>query len=284
MRLPPPGAYRLSPDVPSILADSGQIEQAVMNLVVNARDAMASGGNLRVSTRAVVLTPEDTAVRPDARPGNYVAIAVSDTGSGIAPELLVQIFEPFFTTKAAGKGTGLGLATVYGIAKQSEGFIDVVSTPGIGSTFTLYLPAAPPGAAGPARAPTAASILGDELILVVEDQDEVRALARRILTMHGYRVIEARNGVDALGILYGIDLGVDLVLTDAIMPQMSGPELLRVLRLKQPALPVVIVSGYTDHEPYADGGAGLIVPFLAKPFSAEDLLLIVRKALDDAAI
>ncbi len=273
----------LPPKIPYVLADPGQVEQAVMNLIVNARDAMPDGGYLRITTRSVTVTPEDAAKHSDARPGKYVSIAVSDTGSGIAPDLMVKIFEPFFTTKAAGRGTGLGLATVYGIAQQSGGFVEVTSSTRHGTTFTLYLPAAPAGAADKVRRITPVSNRAHELILLVEDQDDVRAVARRILMTHGYRVIEARNGVDALALLHGIDPGVDLVLTDAVMPQMGGPDLIRALRNKRPDLPVVMASGYTDHELVTYGAAGLKVPFLHKPFRAEDLLRIVRSALDGTA-
>jgi CheY-like chemotaxis protein len=206
---------------------------------------------------------------------------VVDTGTGIASDLLPRIFDPFFTTKDAGKGTGLGLATVYGIAQQLGGFVDISSTVDKGSAFTLFLPAVNADMAASKKAATDKSIRGHEKILIVEDQDEVRAVARRILITNGYSVIEARNGVDALTLLNDLDFNVDLVLTDAVMPQMGGTDLVRALRLKQPALPVVIVSGYTDRELVTYGTRELNVPFLSKPFRAEDLLRTVRKALDE---
>jgi PAS domain S-box-containing protein len=266
---------------PFVLADSSQLEQAVMNLVVNARDAMPNGGDLQLSTRAVVITENEVARYTEAKSGKYVALAVVDTGTGIASDLLPRIFDPFFTTKDAGKGTGLGLATVYGIAQQLGGFVDISSTVDKGSAFTLFLPAVNADMAASKKAATDKSIRGHEKILIVEDQDEVRAVARRILITNGYSVIEARNGVDALTLLNDLDFNVDLVLTDAVMPQMGGTDLVRALRLKQPALPVVIVSGYTDRELVTYGTRELNVPFLSKPFRAEDLLRTVRKALDE---
>jgi two-component system, cell cycle sensor histidine kinase and response regulator CckA len=264
-----------------ILADSSQLEQAVMILVVNARDAMPSGGDIQLSTRATVMTKDDVAQYPDAKPGRYVALEVMDTGTGIEPDLLARIFEPFFTTKDAGRGTGLGLATVYGITQQLGGFVDVASTVGKGSAFTLFLPVVDAGLTESNKTQADISVRGDEKILLVEDQDEVRAVARRILITSGYTVIEARNGADALTLLQDLDFNVDLVLTDAVMPQMGGAALVRALRLMKPELPVVIVSGYTDRELVTYGTRELNVPFLPKPFRAEDLLRTVRKALNN---
>jgi two-component system, cell cycle sensor histidine kinase and response regulator CckA len=272
----------LHPRAPSVLADSGQLEQALMNLVVNARDAMPNGGHLQINTSPMMLKAVDVARHLDSRPGLYVSIAVTDSGTGIDPDVLAKIFDPFFTTKNAVRGTGLGLATVYGIAQQLGGFVDVVSEVGKGSTFTLYLPAAPADGMRNSVPIRTKSIAGDELIMLVEDQDEVRTVARRILLSHGYRVIEARNGVDALAILANLESGVNLVLTDAVMPQMGGPELIRVLRSTQPDIPAVMVSGYTDRELDTYGARELNVPFLSKPFRGEDLLRIVRETLEKA--
>jgi PAS domain S-box-containing protein len=263
-----------------ILADSGQVEQAVMNLAVNARDAMPDGGELNLSTRAISISPDEIPRYTEAKAGKYVAIGVADTGTGISPDLLPRIFEPFFTTKEGGRGTGLGLATVYGIAQQLGGFVDVVTKPGKGSTFTLFLPAVKQDVAESIKAAAEASVRGDETVLLVEDQDEVRGVARRILITSGYRVVEARNGVDALALLHDLSFNVDLVLTDAVMPQMGGPDLVRAIKVKEPNLPVVMVSGYTDRELVTYGARELNVPFLPKPFRADDLLLTVRKALD----
>ena len=270
----------LQPNAVSVLADPSQVEQAVMNLVVNARDAMPKGGDLRLSTRSAVLTPEAARRYPGCRGGEYVVIEVKDGGAGIPPEVIARIFDPFFTTKDAGGGTGLGLATAYGIVQQMGGFIDVESTPGKGSTFTIFLPAAPPIVAVAETRAASLPERGHELILLVEDQDDVRTVVRRILVTRGYRVVEARNGMDALAVLQGLETKIDLVVTDAVMPQMGGVELVRELRARQPDLPVVMVSGYTDNELVNHGASDLGVPFLDKPFLAEDLLRVVRKALD----
>ncbi len=269
-------------DSAMVFADASQIEQAIMNLVINARDAMPQGGNLSLATRTVVLDSHEASRHSEARPGCYIAIDVSDTGVGIDPDLLVKVFEPFFTTKATGKGTGLGLATVYGIAQQSGGFVDVDSVLGSGSTFTLYVPVATGSTAVPASAP-AGSKPGNELILLVEDQDGVRRIAKRILTARGYRVVEARNGVEALTVLQAPDAGIDLVLTDAVMPVMNGTDLVRALKATTPAMPVIIVSGYTDPDLMSYCTSELKVPFLAKPFRPDDLVRIVRETIEAAS-
>ncbi|MGI9045042.1 MAG: PAS domain S-box protein [Gemmatimonadaceae bacterium] len=265
-----------------VFADESQLEQVIMNLVINARDAMPGGGSLRVATRKVRLDSEEASRHPEARAGRYVAIDVTDTGTGIEPDLLVKIFEPFFTTKELGKGTGLGLATVYGIAQQSGGFVDVQSSPGRGSTFTLYVPAAQVDAAAIPLPACAGTVPGNELILLVEDQDEVRKVGKRILVSRGYRVVEARNGVEALAVLQAPDAGVDLVVTDAVMPLMNGTDLVRSLRGLDPSMPVIIASGYTDPElvAYCTGELGVL--FLAKPFRTDDLIRLVRETLDAA--
>ncbi len=272
----------LHPGTPSILGDPVQVEVAVMNLVMNACDAMPDGGHLQLSTRTVSVSGSEAKVRAEARAGDYVVISFEDNGCGIEPELLVEIFEPFYTTKEPGKGTGLGLATVYGIAQQSGGFVDVESVPGKGSTFSLYLPAAPADLSSEKKS-ARRSVPGSERILLVEDQEEVRTVARRILAARGYRVVEAGNGVEALSVIDADDEGIDLVLTDAVMPSMNGPDLVRALRATIPELPVIIASGYTDHELVKHCTIDLKVPFLAKPFQAEELLKIVRAELDRLA-
>ncbi len=270
----------LHPGTPAMLGDRVQIEQAVMNLVLNACEAMPDGGRLELSTRVLSLSIAEAKARSEARAGDYVAIGVSDSGRGIDSESLVKVFEPFFTTKKQGKGTGLGLATVYGIAQQSGGFVDVESLPGKGSTFTLCLPAATADVR-PAKRPTLpGSAAGNGRVLLVEDQEEVRNVARRILVASGYRVVEAENGVEALAVIDADRDGIDLVLTDAVMPNMGGPDLVRALRTTLPTLPVIITSGYSDHELVTHCTNELNVPFLAKPFRAEDLLNIVRGELD----
>ncbi|HEX6576056.1 MAG TPA: PAS domain S-box protein [Gemmatimonadaceae bacterium] len=262
-----------------VVADPGQLEQAVMNLAVNARDAMPEGGTLRIFTHAAAIGDEEASRYAEARPGEYVVVGVRDTGLGIAPEILPRIFDPFFTTKESGRGTGLGLATVYGIAQQLGGFVSVESEVSKGSTFRLYVPIASARGHESEDNRASAPSKGEELILVVEDQDEVRTVARRILTSNGYKVIEAANGHDALRVLQDTNFNVDLVLTDAVMPKMGGGDLVRAVRMRQPDLPVVMVSGYTDLELVTHGARGLDVPFLAKPFRAVDLLKTVRAQL-----
>lgn len=273
----------LDPRAPLILADTAQLEQALINLVVNARDAMPDGGSILLSTRPVRVGAAEAARHSEAQPGDYVAIAVSDTGHGIAPEHIASVFEPFFTTRSSGRGAGLGLATVYGIAQQSGGFVDVTSEPGKGSSFTLYLPTAPAGDSPGSAAGLGLSRPGDEVILLVEDQDDVRAVARRMLLTHGYRVIEAHNGAEALSLLNEAGTGVDLVLTDAVMPQMNGADLVRAMRVKWPGTPAVMISGYTDQQLGTYGMKELNLPFVSKPFRADDLLRALRKALDEAS-
>ena len=266
--------------VPIVYADPGQIEQAVMNLVVNARDAMPMGGTLRLETRTVVVEPGATARHDDAKPGTYAAIVVSDDGIGMTSEVRARIFEPFFTTKGKEQGTGLGLATVYGIAKQSGGFVDCTSAPGQGTTFTLCLPATTrvvePTGTERAVAPLQR---GNETILLVEDQIEVRTVTRRILANQGYQVLEAQNGAEALFVLTNHIGRIDLLLTDAVMPVMSGADLVRAVRSRLPDLPVVIISGYTDDEYSWQGTTDANATFLHKPFKAGRLLRAIRGAL-----
>jgi PAS domain S-box-containing protein len=273
----------LDPNVPMVLADEGQLEQAVMNLVVNARDAMPHGGTMRLTTQAAMVSAESAARHGAARAGDYATIAVSDSGTGMSPDVLARIFEPFFTTKEAGRGTGLGLATVYGIVKQFGGFVDVTSTEGRGSTFTIFVPAtAQSGAAAVRNDSEPVAVRGSECVLVVEDQDEVRAITRRMLTQHGYTVIEARNGSEALAIISDAATHIDLLLTDAVMPAMSGPDLIRAARPIRANLPVVVISGYTDDGFVWQGDFDAQATFLHKPFRAERLLRAVRKALSDS--
>jgi two-component system, cell cycle sensor histidine kinase and response regulator CckA len=274
----------LQPDIPKVLADRGHLEQSIMNLIVNSRDAMQGGGSLTLSSRTVVVDSRTAARHAEALPGKYTAIDVEDTGSGIDSALMVKIFEPFFTTKAAGRGTGLGLASVYGIVKQSGGFIDVESTSGKGSIFTIFLPEAPSNLPVEATRNSLHPAGGNELILLVEDEDDVRGVARKILAAHGYTVIEARNGVAALTVLRGLEKSVDLVITDAIMPQMGGVDLVRALRADRPQLRVVMVSGYANSDAVDQGAAELGIPFLSKPFRSEDLLAVVRQALDASVV
>jgi two-component system cell cycle sensor histidine kinase/response regulator CckA len=274
----------LADDLGFVLADPGQLEQVLVNLAINARDAMPRGGSLTIATRNVELSPLEASRHPDARPGPYVAVALRDTGAGMTPDVQARIFEPFFTTKELGKGTGLGLATVYGIVTQSGGFLDVKSAPGRGAVFTVYLSAVSSGGEAPVRSVAAAAERagGTETILLVEDEDAVRAVARRVLTKYGYSVIEARDGGQALAFLGTHDGAIDLVLTDAVMPQMSGLELAAALGRLRPSLPVIVMSGYTDVDLVRRGALDSGAPILTKPFTVESLLTAVRAPLDRA--
>lgn len=268
------------PDEPAyVYADRGQLEQVLMNLVVNARDAIPlAGGAITVAVDPS--SPVDERTRAALRLGRqpYVRLHVADTGSGMEPAVMAHIFEPFFTTKPQGSGTGLGLATVYGIVYQSGGAIDVTSQPGRGTRFTLYLPEAlSPAAPPPVHTPR--SIVRGERILVVEDSPGVRKAAERILRESGYRVVTADSGNAALAILDEAEGGFDLVLTDVVMPGMGGAELATRLRERCPALPIVFMSAYSEMEVNRRGVAG-DWPLVQKPFSIETLMGTIRDVLD----
>ena len=267
----------------SISADPGQLQQILMNLALNARDAMPSGGviTFRTANESAVNGAGSPAMQ--VAPGEYVMLEVTDTGLGMDPATQARIFEPFFTTKGQGKGTGLGLSTVYGIVKQSGGGISVASTLAAGTVFRVYFPRA----AGYALAEAAekahdASQLGTETILLVEDDTSVRKLVERVLKSRGYDVLAAEDGGDALQLASDVRLAVDLVLTDIVMPQMSGRELVEALQTGRPALRVLYMSGYTDDEIVRRGLHDPGMSFIQKPFTAENLAMQVRKVLDAA--
>jgi CheY-like chemotaxis protein len=230
--------------LPYVQADPGMMEQVILNLVANARDAMPQGGQLRVATEQVTLDEAHARVNPEARAGEFVCLSVSDTGTGIAPEVLPRIFEPFFTTKEVGKGTGLGLATVYGIIKQHQGWLEVSSQLGEGSTFKVFLPAIPT----PVRLAAAAEVRGgNETILLVEDEPALRLMTRRLLERKGYRIREATDGQEALEVWQSHAGEISLLLTDIIMPgEMTGRELAERLWRQRPGLKVIFTSGYTS--------------------------------------
>ncbi|MBN9517873.1 response regulator [bacterium] len=266
-----------------VKADPGQIEQVLLNLAVNARDAMPTGGTLTVETRNVELDTGYAASRPDARPGPHVLLAVSDTGCGMPPEVLARIFEPFFTTKEVGKGTGLGLATVYGIVQQSGGHVAVDSAVGRGTTFKVYLPRPEGGAsAGGAenRSATPALPRGTETILLVEDDDGVRALTRHVLRGAGYAVLEAGDGAGALRSAAGHPGAVHLLITDVVMPGEGGRSVAERVRALCPAVRVLYVSGYTDDAVVRHGILHAGANFLQKPYTPVALARKVREVLD----
>jgi two-component system cell cycle sensor histidine kinase/response regulator CckA len=272
-----------SADLGPVRADAGQIEQVIMNLAVNARDAMPSGGRLTIETSNVALDADQARLHPPLIPGNYVLLAISDTGAGMDSETQSRIFEPFFTTKGT-KGTGLGLSTVYGIVKQSGGYIWVYSEPGKGTTFKIYLPrvaeAAPNLVQASALPESFASAPGTETILLVEDEANLRYLARQFLEKQGYRVLDAADGALAMQIALAHEGTIHLLLTDVIMPGMNGRELAqRVLQLR-PAMKVLYMSGYTENVIGHNGTLDAGVRLLQKPFTLRDLKSKVREVLD----
>jgi signal transduction histidine kinase/ActR/RegA family two-component response regulator len=270
-----------TPGLGRVKADRGQIEQVIMNLAVNARDAMPQGGRLIVELENVELDADYVRRHVGARPGLNVMLAVSDSGVGIPREIQAHIFEPFFTTKEQGKGTGLGLATVYGIVKQSGGYIEVDSEPGRGTTFRIYLPRVDTTVPAVDRATRpAAAAGGTETILLVEDEEGVRELARDILRSSGYTVLEARNGSEALLICERHQGPLDLLLTDVVMPRMSGRELAERLAPLRPDVSVLYMSGYTDDAVIRHGVLGAGTAFLQKPFTPVALIQRVRETLD----
>ncbi len=272
---------RSEPQLGHVVADGLQLQQVLVNLAVNARDAMPHGGRLAIETRNVSMEHEDLVLNPQMPPGHYVLLDVADTGVGMDKDTLARIFEPFFTTKAVGKGTGLGLSTVYGIVKQSGGFIWAYSEPGLGTTFKIYLPRVatteipPPSSAGVVDAQAAG-----EIVLLVEDDRAVRALMQTYLTRLGYKVLVAASSDEAFAVCAGLESHPALLVTDITMPGVNGPALAEQLRATFPHLKVLFVSGYAN-APFS--GQGLLpsgAHFLAKPFVLKELSAKVRAVLD----
>jgi CheY-like chemotaxis protein len=260
-----------------VTADPGQLEQVLMNLVVNARDAMPTGGTLTIETRNV-FTPTQAG-------GPVVLLAVADTGTGMSDEVKARAFEPFFTTKEKGKGTGLGLATVYGIVRQSGGSVEFDSRLGAGTTFRVCLPAAAGAVPKASQAIPRAAVAprGTETLLLVEDDEEVRRLALRVLRASGYRVLDAADGNDAIRTAEACGGTIDLLITDVVMPGMGGRQLAERLREVTPDLPVLYVSGYTDDAVVRDSVERDELDFLQKPYSPTALAQKIREMLDRAS-
>jgi two-component system cell cycle sensor histidine kinase/response regulator CckA len=272
----------LEPNLGFVKADPAQIEQVILGLVVNARDATPSGGRIIIETQNAELDEYATAFLPDARPGAYVMLAVSDTGCGMDEQTKARVFEPFFTTKGFGKGAGMGLAMVHGIVTQSNGHVFVYSQPGQGSAFKIYLPVvacplddvACPGSSAPA------SPRGQETILLAEDEEVVRRFTKQILEMGGYRVLEAENGEEGMKIAAGHEGPIDLLLADVVMPKMNGRELAERLTRVRPGMGVLFMSGYTDDAIVRHGLMEVNTHFIQKPFLPNKLTKAVREILD----
>lgn len=271
----------LDPQVSRVKADPSQLDQVLMNLAVNARDAMPTGGKLTITTSNVLIRSEQAAKYLLSKPGEYVLLAMSDTGVGMTPEVLARIFEPFYTTKEVGHGTGLGLAMVFGIVQQSGGFIHVESQPGAGSTFQIYLPAV--SAELPEQRGTVpkGELSGTETILLVEDEEAVRGLILSSLQRHGYHVLAAQDGPEALRIATAHQGALDLILTDVVMPDLSGPELAKQVHAAYPQAKLLFMSGYTDDAVVRHGLNEAEMAFIQKPFSPENLVQKVRQVLDE---
>ncbi len=272
----------LAHDLWPVFADAGQMEQVLVNLAVNARDAMPDGGTLRIDSANVAVRAGEPPPQGSSEPGRYVQLCVADTGAGIPPDVLARVFEPFFTTKPKGEGTGLGLATVYGIIRQAGGHVRIDSVPGTGTTVTAMFPATESGpapvAAGRSSVPAKQ---GGETVLVVEDEDALREVTRRLLTRNGYTVHVAAGGPEALKLIEDLDLPIHLLLTDVIMPKMLGKELAAAVTAARPAVRVLYMSGYAQPVLAERGTLEPGVRLVEKPFTEPDLLVHVRDVLDE---
>ncbi len=274
--------FNYSPELPAVQADSGMMEQVLMNLAVNARDAMPRGGHLTIGTSEVEINEIHVRANPEAREGKFICLRVTDSGSGISREILEKIFEPFFTTKEVGKGTGLGLATVYGIVKQHQGWVEVLSEVGKGTTFRIFLPSLEANKKVTIQKSSAHKVRGGtEKVLVVEDEPELRALVRDILSHYGYTIFEAASGPEALPVWEEHGREIDLLLTDMVMPgDMTGRELGEQLKKLKPSLKVIYTSGYSMDTMGNDFVFKKGLNFIPKPYHPLTLVKIVRDCLD----
>jgi signal transduction histidine kinase len=267
----------------SVKVDPGQIQQILMNLVVNARDAMPDGGKIGIETANVDLDEGYCSMHPYVKPGRFVMLAVSDTGTGMSEEIKAHIFEPFFTTKEKGSGTGLGLATTYGAVHQAGGSIEVYSEAGIGTTFKIYLPRVEEPVIRPVKDDLPADLPGGtETVLIVEDEDMLRNLCVQILEQLGYRVLQARDGIEAIAEVQGYGDRIDLLLTDVVMPGMNGNELAAQLVAHNPGMKVLFTSGYTEDVISHHGVLAEGVSFIGKPYTPLALARKIRGVLDKA--
>ena len=270
----------LAPDLQRVKVDPAQLDQVLMNLAVNARDAMPAGGRLTIETANVHLDRDYAATHLDCRAGPHVMLALTDTGSGIPPEVMARIFDPFFTTKERGKGTGLGLATVLGIVNQSDGCIHCYSEPGHGTSFKLYFPVVSDEADVPEEAAADHEVQGTETVLLVEDDESVREVALMSLEMYGFSVITAKDGAEALHLASHYPGRIDLLLTDLVMPHVSGAELAKSLSSRFPHMKILFMSGYTSDAVVRHGLLQATVSFIQKPYTLQGLARKVREVLD----
>ena len=274
----------LDPNISRVKIDPGQLGQVLMNLAVNARDAMPRGGKLTVETRNVELDQQEySRLRPQLQPGSYVLLSITDTGSGMTPDVKAKIFEPFFTTKGVGKGTGLGLAVVLGIVKQSGGHVEVYSEPEVGTTFKIYFPAVAEQVSASKGIDGGSGPRGTETVLLVEDEERVRGLAALVLQRYGYKVLTAGDGGEAVRAIEKYRGGIQLLVTDVVMPGMGGPDLAEAVQSRLPHVKVLFTSGYTDDAVVRHGLLNEKVAFLQKPYSPLALARKVRQVLDERA-
>src|SRR5581483_685564 len=271
----------LDPNISRVKVDPGQLGQVLMNLAVNARDAMPKGGTLTVETRNVELDHEYSRLGPELQPGRYVLLSIADTGSGMTADVTAKIFEPFFTTKGGGKGTGLGLAVVLGIVRQSGGHVEVDSEPEVGTMFKIYFPAVDEQLSPARGIDSGTDPRGTETVLLVEDENAVRGLAVLVLQSYGYKVLTASNGVEAIRAVEKHRGQIDRLVTDVVMPGMGGPDLAQALQPHFPQVRVLFTSGYTDDAVVRHGLLSEKVAFLQKPYSPVALVRKVRHVLDE---